>query len=77
MVALCLAGYDRLSGATHFGLIHALREHEFVCQLDPAFVEEHSTEPQEELSDDELHGMSGGPAFLVRQGRSLFRISAE
>lgn len=55
-----------LNGVTKLGLIHQLRETEFVCQLDPAFVDEY-TEREGDLSAEDLPGMSGGPAILVRQ----------
>jgi trypsin-like peptidase len=56
-----------LNGTTKLGLIHHLRETEFVCQLDPAFVDEHTTERGAELSAEDLPGLSGGPAILVRR----------
>jgi hypothetical protein len=55
-----------LPGTTKLGLVHQIRDVEFVCQLDPAFVDQYTAE-QGELSEDELPGMSGGPAILVRQ----------
>lgn len=53
-------------GTTKLGLVQHFRDSEFVCQLDPAFVDQYTIE-QEELSEDSLPGMSGGPAILVRQ----------
>jgi len=55
-----------LNGVTKLGLIHQLRETEFVLQLDPAFVDEY-TAREGDLSAKDLPGMSGGPAILVRQ----------
>ena len=57
-------------GATKLAFIHHVHEAEFVCQLDPAFRDRY-TEGHGELSDDELPGMSGGPAILVRQEKLL------
>lgn len=59
-----------LLGTTKLGLIHHLRETEFVCQLDPAFVDQYTAE-HGEVSEQDLPGMSGGPAILVRQDRVL------
>jgi len=55
-----------LRGTTKLALVQEIRESEFVCQLDPAFVDQYTVE-QGELSEDSLPGMSGGPAILVRQ----------
>jgi len=52
---------------TKLALIHQLRANEFACQLDPAFVDEHEAEQTTTLPAEQLPGMSGGPAFLVRQ----------
>jgi hypothetical protein len=54
-----------LLGTTKLGLVHHLREIEFVCQLDPALVDRHTAE-HGEVSEQDLPGMSGGPALLVR-----------
>jgi hypothetical protein len=53
-------------GTTKLALVQQTRDSEFVCQLDPAFVDQYTIE-QGELSEDSLPGMSGGPAILVRQ----------
>ncbi len=55
-----------LPGTTKLALVHHLREDEFVCQLDPAFVDR-DVVVHDDLAEDELPGMSGGPALLVRQ----------
>lgn len=55
-----------LRGATTLALVHHLREDEFVCQLDPAFVDR-ELDGHDNLAEDKLPGMSGGPAILVRQ----------
>lgn len=47
-------------------LIQQVREDEFVCQRDPAFMGEH-TVGCEEVPPLDLPGMSGGPVFLIRQ----------
>jgi Trypsin-like peptidase domain len=59
---------------TKLGLVQHLGDHQFVCQLDPEYVDEASAEPSAELrtlADDELPGMSGGPALLVRREKIL------
>src|SRR5881628_1998187 len=53
-------------GTTKLALVQQIRDSEFVCQLDPAFVDQYAVE-RGELSEDSLPGMSGGPAILVRQ----------
>ena len=55
-----------LLGTTKLGLVHYLRDSEFACQLDPAFVD-HYTAEHGEVSEHDLPGMSGGPAILVRR----------
>ena len=52
---------------TKLALVHQLRDHEFACQLDPEYTDQYDANPTEEVSPDDLAGMSGGPAFLVRQ----------
>jgi len=56
-----------LLGTTKLALVHHLRDDEFVCQLDPAFIDRDVADHGEPLAEDELPGMSGGPALLVRQ----------
>jgi hypothetical protein len=57
-----------LPGATMLALIHHVRETEFVCQLDPAFVDRDRVDYAEDIvADEQLPGMSGGPALLVRR----------
>ena len=54
-----------LQGATKLCLTQIVRDQEFVCQLDPAFVDQHAVE-DDDLPEDSLPGMSGGPALLLR-----------
>jgi hypothetical protein len=51
---------------SRLAFIHALREQEFVCLLDPAYRERRQV-GVEELPASDLPGASGGPGFLVRQ----------
>jgi hypothetical protein len=60
-------------GRTSLGLVHSAGDESFVCHLDPEYLE--VTQPAWDAAtySDEMGGMSGGPAFLVRneQGQLL------
>jgi hypothetical protein len=50
---------------TSLALVHRVRTDEFICQLDPAYVEQYLV-GWDEVPEADIRGMSGGPAFLVR-----------
>lgn len=59
-------------GTTMLAMVHHLRDDEFVCQLDPAFVDRDVADYGEDIvQGDQLPGLSGGPALLVRQERII------
>lgn len=46
-------------------LVHEVRDHEFVCHVDPAYVVETRAVTSEEPPEVALPGLSGSPAFMV------------
>jgi len=54
-------------GRVSVGFIGDPGDDQFSCHLDPEFTERNQTAGLPELSVDDVAGMSGGPAFLVRR----------
>ena len=55
---------------SRLAFIHAFQDHRFVCMLDPAYRNSRQV-GVEELPATDMPGLSGGPAFLVRQEQIL------
>jgi len=54
-------------GLTSLALVHESSEDYYVCHLDPEYVEVTKVAGDvEEVVSDQMGGISGGPAFLVR-----------
>ena len=54
-------------GRVSVGFIGDPGDDQFSCHLDPQFIERNQLTGLPELSVDDVTGMSGGPAFLVRR----------